>query len=140
MKKKTRYLVTIGNPTIQTINLCRKLDVHALLWACAKSNPFKPAVANVGSQVLTNDHLRERRLPSTQAFPALRERIGYWETTLDHDDPQILLEAAVVSALNSYLDLMGENALAGDQENFITTITHAAHEWAKECFNSANEN
>jgi hypothetical protein len=97
-------------------------------------------VANVGSQVLTNDHLRERRLPSTQSFPALRERIGYWETTLDHDDPQILLEAAVVSALNSYLDLMGENALAGDQENFITTITQAAHEWAKECFNSANEN
>jgi hypothetical protein len=45
-----------------------------------------------------------------------------------------------VSALNSYLDLMGENALAGDQENFITTITQAAHEWAKECFNSANEN
>jgi hypothetical protein len=71
----------------RTIGLCRKLDVHALLWACAKSNPFKPAVANVGAQVLTNDHLRERRLPSTQSFPALRERIGYWETALEHDDP-----------------------------------------------------
>jgi hypothetical protein len=58
-----------------------------------------------------------------------------WETALEHDDPHILLEAAVVSALNSYLDLMGENALAGDQENFITAVTQAAHQWAQECFN-----
>ena len=52
------------------------------------------------------------------------------------DDPQILLEAAVTSALNSFHDLMGDNPLAADPQKFVATITQAAREWAEECFNS----
>lgn len=63
-------------------------------------------------------------------------RIGYWESSLELDDPQILLEAAVISALNSFHDLMADNPLAADPKKFVTTITQAAREWAEECFNS----
>ena len=66
----------------------------------------------------------------------LIERIGYWETALELDDPEILLEAAVTSALNTFHDLMGNNPLAADPQKFVATITQAAREWAEECFNS----
>jgi hypothetical protein len=66
----------------------------------------------------------------------LHERIGYWETALELDDPEILLEAAVTSALNSFHDLMKDNPLAADPQKFVATITQAAREWAEECSNT----
>jgi hypothetical protein len=42
----------------------------------------------------------------------------------------------VISALNSFHDLMADNPLAADPKKFVTTITQAAREWAEECFNS----
>ena len=66
------------------------------------------------------------------------ERIGYWETALELDDPEILLGAAVTSALNSFHDLMGDNPLAADPQKFVAAITQAAREWAEECFTTTD--
>jgi hypothetical protein len=135
MKTKTRYLVRIGEPVNRTFEPAREIDAHALLWASAKGRNFIPAIATIGRKSYQNGPLRDTPLPDARKFPVLRERIGYWETALEIDDPEILLEAAVISALNSFHDLMERNPLAADPARFVATITQAAREWAEECFN-----
>lgn len=134
MKTMTRPTVQIGDPVTRTIQPALEIDAHALLWASAKGREFVPAIATIGRKSYQNGPLREEPLPDAEKFPVLRERIGYWETALELDDPRILLEAAVVSALNSFHDLLGGNPLAADPEKFVATITQAAREWAEECF------
>jgi hypothetical protein len=134
----TRYQVQLGEPVNRTFQPAFEIDAHALLWACAKGRDFIPAIATIGRKSYQNGPLRQEPLPDAHKFPVLRERIGYWETALEIDDPEILLEAAVVSALNSFHDLMGDNPLAADPQKFVTTITQAAREWAEECFTPDN--
>jgi hypothetical protein len=136
MNMTTRYHVQIGDPVNRTFQPDLEIDAHALLWASAKGRDFIPAIATIGRKSFQNGPLRNMPLPDAHKFPVLRERIGYWETALELDDPEILLEAAVVSALNSFHDLLGGNPLAADQAKFVTTITQAAREWAEECFNA----
>jgi hypothetical protein len=45
----------------------------------------------------------------------------------------------VVSALNSFHDLLGDNPLAADPQQFVATITRAAGVWAEECFNTTTD-
>ena len=134
MKTMTRPTVQIGNPVTRTIQPALEIDAHALLWASAKGREFVPAIATIGRKSYQNGTLREEPLPDAGKFPVLRERIGYWETALEIDDPEILLGAAVTSALNSFHDLIGDNPLAADPQKFAAAITQAAREWAEECF------
>ena len=136
MKTNTRPLVRIGEPVNRTFEPAHEIDAHALLWASAKGRDFIPAIAKIGRKHYQNGPLRDAPLPDAGKFPVLRERIGYWETALELDDPEILLGAAVISALNSYHDLMAENPLAADPGKFIAAVTQAAREWAEECFNT----
>ena len=136
MKTMTQPVVQIGDPVNRTFHPAFEIDAHALLWASAKGHDFIPAIATIGRKSYQNGPLRHEPLPDAHKYPVLRERIGYWETALELDDPQILLEAAVISALNSFHDLMADNDLASDPEKFVATITQAAREWAEECFNS----
>ena len=134
MKTMTRPTVQLGEPVNRTIHPAFEIDAHALLWASAKGREFVPAIATIGRKSYQNGPLRQEPLPDARKFPVLIERIGYWETALELDDPEILLGAAVVSALNSFHDLLGGNPLAADPRKFVTTITQAAREWAEECF------
>jgi hypothetical protein len=136
MKTMTKPVVQIGDPVNRTFHPALEIDAHALLWASAKGRDFIPATATIGRKSYQNGPLRQEPLPDARKYPVLRERIGYWETALELDDPQILLEAAVTSALNSFHDLMAGNDLAADPAMFVATITQAAREWAEECFNS----
>ena len=132
MKMMKRYHVQIGDPVNRTFHPTYEIDVHALLWACAKGPDFIPAIATMGRKHFQNAPLRDEPLPDAEKFLVLCERIGYWETALEHDDPEILLEAAVVSALSSFHDLLRSNPLAAEPEKFITTITQAARAWAED--------
>jgi hypothetical protein len=134
MNMMKRHHVQIGAPVNRTFHPTYEIDAHALLWACAKGRDFIPAIATIERKDFQNGPLRESPLPDAQKFPVLRERIGYWEAALEHDDPEILLEAAVVSALNSFHDLLGDNPLAAEPDKFVATITQAAQAWAQECF------
>lgn len=134
MTMTNRYHVQLGEPVNRTFHPAYEIDAHALLWASAKGREFVPAIATIRGKHFQNGPLRQEPLPDARKFPVLRERIGYWETALEIDDPEILLEAAVVSALNSFHDLLGGNPLAADPAKFVTTITQAAFEWAEECF------
>ncbi len=136
MTTTKRYHVQLGDPVNRTFQPAFEIDAHALLWASAKGREFVPAIATIGRKSYQNGPLRQEPLPDARKYPVLIERIGYWETALELDDPQILLEAAVVSALNSFHDLMGDNPLATDPQKFVATITQAAREWAEECFNT----
>ncbi|MEX1114761.1 MAG: hypothetical protein WEB53_05900 [Akkermansiaceae bacterium] len=136
MNMTNRHLVQIGQPVNRTFHPALEIDAHALLWASAKGRTFIPAIATIGRKSYQNGPLRQEPLPDARKYPVLRERIGYWETALEIDDPEALLEAAVVSALNTFLDLLGDNPLAADPAKFVTTITQAAREWAEECFNT----
>jgi hypothetical protein len=138
MKTNTRNLVQIGDPVNRTFHPAFEIDAHALLWASAKGRDFIPAIATIGRKSYQNGPLRQEPLPDARKYPVLRERIGYWETALELDDPEILLGAAVTSALNSFHDLMGDNPLAADPQKFVAAITEAAREWAEECFNSSH--
>ncbi len=139
MKTMTKPLVRIGNPVNRTFEPAREIDAHALLWASAKGRHFIPAIATIGCKSYQNGPLRQEPLPDAHKYPVLRERIGYWETVLKLDDPEILLGSAVTSALNSFHDLMGDNPLAADPQKFIATVTEAAREWAEEYFNITND-
>jgi hypothetical protein len=139
MKTMKRPTVHLGEPVNRTIQPAHEIDAHALLWASAKGRHFIPAVATIGRKHYQNAPLRECPLPDACKYPVLRERIGYWETAIEIDDPATLLEAAVVSALNTFLDVIGGNELAADPAKFVATITQAAREWAEECFNSTND-
>jgi hypothetical protein len=130
----TRYQVQLGDPVNRTFHPAFEIDAHALLWASAKGREFVPAIATIGRKSYQNGPLRQEPLPDARKFPVLIERIGYWETALELDDPEILLGAAVVSALNSFHDLLGGNPLAAVPDKFVTTIAQAAREWAEECF------
>ena len=134
MKTMTRPTVHLGEPVNRTIQPAFEIDAHALLWASAKGREFIPAIATIGRKSYQNGPLREEPLPDARKFPVLIERIGYWETALELDDPEILLGAAVTSALNSFHDVMGDNPLAADPAKFVAAITQAAREWAEECF------
>jgi hypothetical protein len=136
MNTTTRYQVHLGEPVNRTFQPAFEVDAHALLWASAKGRDFIPAIATIGRKSYQNAPLREMPLPDARKYPVLRERIGYWETALELDDPEILLGAAVVSALNSFHDLMGDNPLTADPDKFVATVTEAAREWAEECFNT----
>ena len=136
MKTMTQPVVQIGDPVNRTFHPAFEIDAHALLWASAKGRDFIPAIATIGRKSYQNGPLRQEPLPDARKYPVLIERIGYWETALELDDPQILLEAAVTSALNSFHDLIAGNDLASDPQKFVATITQAACEWAQECFNS----
>jgi hypothetical protein len=138
MKAMTKPVVQLGAPVNRTIRPAFEIDAHALLWASAKGRHFIPTIATIGRKSYQNGPLRDEPLPDARKFPALHERIGYWETALELDDPQVLLEAAVISALNSFHDLIADNDLATDPAMFVTTITQAAREWAEECFNSSH--
>jgi hypothetical protein len=134
MNMTKRYHVQIGDPVNRTFHPTYEIDAHALLWATAKGRDFIPAIATIGRKHFQNGPLRDQPLPDAQKFPVLRERIGYWEAAIEHDDPEILVEAAVVSALNSFHDLLGDSPLAADPDKFVTTITQAAQAWAQEYF------
>jgi hypothetical protein len=136
MKTMKRPTVHLGDPVNRTIHPAHEIDAHALMWASAKRRDFIPAIATIGPKSYQNGPLRQEPLPDACKFPVLHERIGYWETALEIDDPEILLGAAVLSALNSFHDLLGGNDLAADPTKFVTTITQAAREWAEECINS----
>ena len=123
MKTMIQPVVQIGDPVNRTFYPAFEIDAHAMLWASAKGRDFIPAIATIGRK-------------SYRKYPVLRERIGYWETALELDDPEILLGAAVTSALNSFHDLIAGNDLASDPQKFVATITQAACEWAQECFTS----
>jgi hypothetical protein len=136
MKPTARHTVQIGEPVNRTFEPAYEIDAHALLWASAKGREFIPAIATIGRRSYQNGPLRDTPLPDTHKFPVLRERIGYWETALEHDDPEILLGAAVNAALNTYFDLMIGNPLAANPVQFIAIVTQAALEWAEECFST----
>lgn len=127
--------VEIGAPVNRSFEPVHEIDAHALLWASAKGREFVPAIATIGRKGYQNGPLRHTPLPDARKFPVLRERIGYWQTVLESDDPEILLGAAVASALNSFHDLIQANTLATDPARFIAAVTEAAREWAEECFN-----
>ena len=135
MKTTTRPVVQIGEPVNRTFNPAHEIDAHALLWASAKGRDFIPAIATIGRKSYQNGPLRNTPLPDARKYAVLRERIGYWETALELDDPEILLGAAVIAALNGYLDLMMANPTAADPARFVAAVTEAAREWADECFN-----
>ena len=127
--------VIIGAPSIRHIPIHDRMDGYAILWACAKARAFIPAkLVTAAPQAHSNDHMRDQPLPDPKRFNSLRERIGYWETVLELDDPEIQLGAAVCAALNTYLHLIGENPLATTPKEFIRVITESAREWAEECF------
>jgi len=127
--------VIIGAPSIRHIPIHDRMDGYAILWACAKARAFIPAkLVTAAPQPHSNDHMRDQPLPDPKRFNSLRERIGYWETVLELDDPEIQLGAAVCAALNTYLHLIGENPLATTPKEFIRVITESACEWAEECF------
>ena len=127
--------VIIGAPSIRHIPIHDRMDGYAILWACAKARAFIPAkLVTAAPQAHSNDHMRDQPLPDPKRFNSLRERIGYWETVLELDDPEIQLGAAVCAALNTYLHLIGENPLATTPKEFIRVITESACEWAEECF------
>jgi hypothetical protein len=131
--------VQVGAPVNRSFHPTFEIDAHALLWASAKGRNFIPATATIGRKAYCNDPLRQEPIPDARKYPVLIERIGYWETVLELDDPQVVLGAAVVAALNSFHDLLGDSPLAADPAKFVTTITDAAREWAEECFNAASD-
>jgi hypothetical protein len=139
MKTMTKLVVQLGHPVNRTFHPAFEMDAHALLWASAKGRDFIPAIATIGRKNYQNGPLRNTPLPDARKYPVLRERIGYWETALEIDDPETLLEAAVVSALNSFHDLLGDNPLAADPQQFVAAITRAAGVWAEECFNTTTD-
>jgi hypothetical protein len=53
---------------------------------------FIPTIATIGHNIYQNCPLRQKPLPNDNTYPDLHERIGYWETALELDDPEILLE------------------------------------------------
>jgi hypothetical protein len=122
----------------RTFHPAFEIDAHALLWASAKGREFVPAIATIRGKHFQNGPLRKKPLPDARKFPVLIERIGYWETALELDDPEILLEAAVTSALNTFLDLMKGNPLAADPQKFVTAIAQAACECAQECLSTTD--
>lgn len=134
--KMKKYHVDLGAPVNRSFEPAHEIDVHALLWASAKGREFIPAIATIGRKGYQNGPLRNSPLPDVRKFPVLRERIGYWETVLEIEDEEIVLGAAVISALNGYLDLMMNNRTAADPKKFVAAVTEAAREWAEECFNS----
>lgn len=136
MRTRTKPVVQLGDPVNRTFHPAFEIDAHALLWASAKGRNFIPAIATIGRKRYQNGPLREEPLPDAGKYPVLIERIGYWETALELDDPAILMGAAVVSALNSFHDLLGASPLAADPARFVSIITESAREWAEECFNS----
>jgi hypothetical protein len=127
--------VIIGCPSIRHIHIHDRMDGYAILWACAKARQFMPAkLVTTAPQPHCNQHLRDQPLPDPKRFNSLRERIGYWESVLELDDPEVQLGAAVCAAFNTYFHLMGENHLATKPKEFIRVITESAREWAEECF------
>ncbi len=127
--------VLIGSPPIRHIPIHDRMDGYAILWACAKAREFIPArLVTSTPQPHCNDHMRGQPLPDSKRFNSLRERIGYWESVLELDDPEVQLGAAVCAALNTYLHLIGDNHLATKPKEFIRVITDSAREWAEECF------
>lgn len=134
-----KYRVRLGEPVNRTIEAPSRMDAHALLWASAKGREFIPAVLLSPNHPIPNDSYRDLPLPDPRKFQSLRERIGYWETVLEIDDPEVVLGAAVVAALNSYFELMMNNRTAADPAKFAATITEAAREWAEECFHVTAE-
>ena len=139
MNTNTRYHVQLGHPVNRTFHPALEIDAHALLWASAKGREFIPAIATIGRKHFQNGPLCKEPLPDARTYPVLHERIGYWETVIEIDDPVIQLEAAVHSALNSFFTLIQESPLAADPGPFVTTITQAAREWAEECFSTPNQ-
>jgi hypothetical protein len=133
MRKKPCH-VDLGAPVNRSFQTLHEIDAHALLWASAKGREFIPAIATIRGKHFQNGPLRQEPLPDARKYPVLRERIGYWETALELDDPQILLEAAVTSALNSFHAILADSPLAADPRMFVSTLTQAAREWAEECF------
>jgi hypothetical protein len=127
--------VIIGAPSIRHIPIHDRMDGYAILWACAKARQFMPAkLVTAAPQPHYNQHMRDQALPDQKRFNSLRERIGYWESVLELDDPEVQLGAAVCAAFNTYFHLMGENPLATKPKEFIGVITESAREWAEECF------
>ena len=127
--------VFIGSPSVRHIPIHDRMDGYAILWACAKARSFIPAkLVTAAPQPHCNQHMRDQPLPDPKRFNSLRERIGYWESVLELDNPEVQLGAAVCAALNTYLHLMGENHLATKPNEFIRVITDSAREWAEECF------
>ena len=127
--------VLIGSPPLRSIPIHDRMDGYALLWACAKAQEFIPArLVTAAPQPHRNDSLRDQPLPDPTRFNSLRERIGYWQTALQLDDPEIQLGAAVCAALNSYFHLIRQNHLAAQPKEFIRVIAESAREWAEECF------
>lgn len=130
--------VDLGAPVNRSFDVVHEIDAHALLWASAKGREFIPAIpaiATIGRKGYQNGPLRTTPLPDAGKYPLLRERICYWETVLEIEDEEVVLGAAVIAALNGYLDLMMKNRTAADPKRFVTTVTEAAREWAVECFN-----
>ncbi len=127
--------VLIGSPPVRHIQIQDRMDGYAILWACAKAPEFVEAQLITGApQPRHNKHMRDQPLPDPRRFPTLRERIGYWETVLELDDPEVQLGAAVCAALNSYFHLIAESHLAAQPKEFVRVITESAREWAEECF------
>lgn len=132
MNKTPSNHVQLGHPANRTFTLTHAIDAHAIMWASAKGSRFIPAVAKIERKHFCNDPLRDEPLPDPIKFPVLHGRIGYWETVLEIDDPEILLSTAVICALNTFEDLMMGSPLVGNPRKFIDTLTEAACEWAEE--------
>lgn len=139
MKKTPCHHVQLGHPANRTFHPVHEIDAHAIMWASAKGRRFIPAIARIGRKHFRNDPLLDVPLPDPMKFPVLHERIGYWETVIEIDDPEILLGTAVVCALNSFQAILADNPLAADPRMFVSTLTQAAREWAEECFNQPTQ-
>ena len=135
MKMKKCH-VDLGAPVNRSFDGVLEIDVHALLWASAKGREFIPAIATIGRKGYQNGPLRTTPLPDARKYPLLHERIGYWETVLEIEDEEVVLGAAVIAALNGYLDLMMKNRTAADPKRFVAAVTEAAREWAVECYHA----
>ena len=131
MKQTKRHVVQLGPPVNRTFHLDYAIDAHALLWASAKGREFIPAIATIGSRTYQNGPLHRKPLPDAVRFPVLHDRIGYWETVIEIEDPEVLIWAAVQSALNGYREQITGNPLAAEPARLAATITEAAREWAE---------
>ena len=105
------------------------MDGHALLWACAKASPFLPATYHGRGQPVSNHSLQDAILPDPDRFNSLRERIGYWQSALELEEPEDQLTAAVHAALSVYRHLMDDNPLSRNRR-FTSIVAEAAAEWA----------
>ena len=122
--------VTIHTKLARTIRVHERMDGHALLWACAKASPFLPATFHGRGQPVSNHSLEGAILPDPARFNSLRERIGYWQSVLELDEPEDQLTAAVHAALSVYRHLMDDNPLSAEGRRFTSIVAEAAAEWA----------